>query len=105
MWAVIDKDINLKQCEKYSYAPTSDLFEDEEGALWSMHYFFYNKTKKRIVYLYLRGLSVVSHSPVIFATGVRQSVEDDQDFDDAYLEDGWTPVRGFSEEVSELVDL
>ena len=32
--------------------------------MWSMHYFFFNKEKKRVCYLYLRGMSVLSRSPV-----------------------------------------
>ncbi|KAK5170396.1 RNA polymerase III-inhibiting protein maf1 [Saxophila tyrrhenica] len=64
MWAVLDKEMSLRQCEKYSYSPARDPFDGEEGALWSIHYFFFNKQKKRVCYLYLRGLSVLSHSPV-----------------------------------------
>lgn len=65
MWALIDKEMGLRQCEKYSYVPDEDPFEGEDGgSLWSMHYFFFNKERKRVCYLYLRGLSVISHSPV-----------------------------------------
>ena len=64
MWTMIDKEMGLRQCEKYTYAPDDDPFDGEEGAIWSMHYFFFNKEKKRVCYLYLRGLSVISHSPV-----------------------------------------
>ncbi|KAK4506727.1 hypothetical protein PRZ48_000460 [Zasmidium cellare] len=64
MWRLIDKEMSLRQCEKYSYAPDDDPFDGEEGAIWSMHYFFFNKEKRRVCYLYLRGFSVLSHSPV-----------------------------------------
>lgn len=64
MWGLIDKEMGLRNCEKYTYAPDEDPFDGEEGAIWSMHYFFFNKEKKRVCYLYLRGLSVISHSPV-----------------------------------------
>jgi hypothetical protein len=64
MWSLIDKEMGLRQCEKYSYVPDDDPFDGEEGSLWSMHYFFFNKEKKRVCYLYLRGLSVISHSPL-----------------------------------------
>lgn len=64
MWALMDKELDLKKCERYSYAPDDDPFDGEEGAIWSMHYFFFNKEKRRVCYLYLRGLSVISHSPV-----------------------------------------
>lgn len=64
MWALIDKEMNLRQCERYSYMPQDDPFDGEEGAIWSLHYFFFNKERKRVCYFYLRGLSVLSHSPV-----------------------------------------
>ncbi|KAK6382607.1 hypothetical protein LTR65_010456 [Meristemomyces frigidus] len=67
MWTLIDKEMELRHCDKYSYAPDDDPFDggDEGGtAIWSMHYFFFNKERKRVCYLYLRGLSVISHSPV-----------------------------------------
>ena len=64
MWMLIDKEMQLSQCEKYTYVPDDDPFDGEEGALWSVHYFFFNKEMKRVCYLYLRALSVISHSPV-----------------------------------------
>ena len=65
IWRLIDQQMTLKECSIYRYAPEDhDLFEDEdEGAIWSMHYFFFNKARKRVCYLYLRGISVLSHSP------------------------------------------
>jgi Maf1 regulator len=64
MWRLIDQQMSLKECSIYRYAPDDlDPFEDEdEGAIWSINYFFFNKTRKRVCYLYLRGLSVLSHS-------------------------------------------
>lgn len=66
MWSLIDQQMALRKCERYSYFPDEDPFDggDGGGALWSMHYFFYNKDLKRVCYFHLRGLSVVSHSPV-----------------------------------------
>lgn len=64
MWRLIDKEMGLRHCEKYSYAPDDDPFDGDEGAIWSTHYFFFNKEKKRVCYIYLRGFSVISHSPV-----------------------------------------
>ena len=64
MWNVIDKEMDLKKCEIYTYDPEEDPFDGEEGAVWSMHYLFFNKVKKRVCYIYIRGLSVISHSPV-----------------------------------------
>jgi len=63
-WRLIDHQMSLKECEIYCYKPDSyDLFEDDdEGSIWSMHYFFFNKARKRVCYLYLRGVSILSHS-------------------------------------------
>lgn len=63
MWEHIDKEMKLNKCERYSYNPTDDPF-DEEGAIWSMHYFFFNKELKRVCYFHVRALSVISHSPL-----------------------------------------
>ena len=64
IWRLIDQQMTLKECSIYRYAPEDqDLFEDEdEGAIWSMHYFFFNKARKRVCYLYLRAISILSHS-------------------------------------------
>ncbi|KAK3633207.1 RNA polymerase III-inhibiting protein maf1 [Elasticomyces elasticus] len=65
MWTLIDREMGLRQCEKYSFVPDEDPFDgDEGGSVWSMHFFFFNKERKRVCYLYLRGLSVIGNSPV-----------------------------------------
>ena len=64
MWRVIDKEMSLKECSIYCYSPEDDPYDGEEGAIWSFNYFFFNKTKKRVCYIYLRGLSIISHSPI-----------------------------------------
>jgi hypothetical protein len=73
MWRLIDKEMGLRYCEKYSYQPDDDPFDGDEGAIWSIHYFFFNKEKKRVCYVYLRGFSVISHSPVSAATTLLRS--------------------------------
>lgn len=65
MWKLVDQEMDLKHCAVYSYAPEEDPFDGDEGAIWSLNYFFFNKDRKRVCYLYLRGLSVLSHSPVM----------------------------------------
>jgi len=64
MWRAIDKEMNLKECGIYSYSPDDDPYDEEEGAIWSFNYFFFNKSRKRVCYIHLRGLSIVSQSPV-----------------------------------------
>lgn len=63
MWSTIDKEMSLKDCTVFSYQPADDPFDEEEGAIWALHYFFFNKALKRVCYLYVRGVPVMSHSP------------------------------------------
>jgi hypothetical protein len=63
MWSMIDKEMALKECTVYCWAPPDDPFDGEEGSIWSLNYFFFNKERKRIAYIYLRGVPVMSHSP------------------------------------------
>ena len=59
MWDILDKQMGFSDCSVYSYAPEDDPFSDngDEVALWSFYYFFFNKERKRVCYLYLRALS------------------------------------------------
>ena len=55
LWEAITKEINISDCELYSYNP--DLSSDpcgEDGCLWFFNYFFYNKKMKRIVFFTCR---------------------------------------------------
>lgn len=92
MWRLVDQQMSLKECSIYQYAPDdSDPFEDDdEGSLWSFNYFFFNKARKRVCYLYLRGLSGLSHSAKeALATPIKSKrLADDES-------DGWlTPDLG-----------
>ncbi len=60
MWQLIDHEMSLRECSIYCYAPEEDPYDGEEGSLWSLNYFFFNKAKKRVCYLYLRGFSILS---------------------------------------------
>ncbi|KAL5281436.1 MAF1 family protein [Megaselia abdita] len=57
LWSAVDDEINLKECDIYSYNPdlSSDPF-GEPGCLWSFNYFFYNKKLKRIVFFTSRAV-------------------------------------------------
>ncbi|XP_068698968.1 repressor of RNA polymerase III transcription MAF1 homolog isoform X1 [Montipora foliosa] len=58
LWAAVDEEINLVECDIFSYNP--DLDSDpygEEGSLWSFNYFFYNKKMKRIIFFTCRASS------------------------------------------------
>lgn len=63
MWRLIDNEMSLKECSIYCYAPDEDPYDGEEGSIWSINYFFFNKAKKRVCYLYLRGLSILGTTP------------------------------------------
>ncbi|KAI5281532.1 RNA polymerase III-inhibiting protein maf1, partial [Ascosphaera aggregata] len=66
MWKLIDDQMTLNECSIYSYNPEEDPYEgdegEEDGAIWSLKYFFFNKQRKRVCYLYLKGISVLSGS-------------------------------------------
>ncbi|KAI4116214.1 MAG: hypothetical protein LQ338_007748 [Usnochroma carphineum] len=65
MWRLIDKEMNLKDCDIYAYVPDEDPYDGDEGAIWSFNYFFFNKARKRVCYIYLKSLSIISHSPAL----------------------------------------
>lgn len=59
-WSLIDKEMRLDECTIFNYRPDVDPFEDEESAIWSVHYFFFNRALKRVAYVYLRVVPVIS---------------------------------------------
>lgn len=71
MWTYIDNEMDLKDCSIYAYEPMEDPYEGEEGTIWSLNYFFFNKQLKRVAYLYVRGVPVLSPSHQI-RTGLRK---------------------------------
>jgi len=64
MWKAIDDQMSLRDCSIYCYAPEEDPYDEEEGTIWSFDYFFFNKAMKRVCYIYLRGLSIMTNNPV-----------------------------------------
>lgn len=63
MWSMIDKEMTLKDCTVYCWAPIEEPFDGDEGTIWSLNYFFFNKERKRVAYIYLRGVPVMTQSP------------------------------------------
>ena len=63
MWKAIDKEMDLASCELYKWDPQNDPFDGEEAAVWNHDYILYNRQRKRMCYLYVRGYSSLSHSP------------------------------------------
>ncbi|KAH7132221.1 Maf1 regulator-domain-containing protein [Dendryphion nanum] len=61
-WQLLDSEMGMNDCEYYVWEPSDDPFTDD-GAIWSHHFFLYNKERKRVSYFYLRGVSALSNSP------------------------------------------
>ncbi|KAF7563062.1 hypothetical protein G7046_g1073 [Stylonectria norvegica] len=73
-WALVDKEMRLNECTIFSYHPDTDPFEEDESAIWSVHYFFFNRALKRVAYLYVRVVPVISsHSPTLRPTMLAQN--------------------------------
>jgi AP-1 complex subunit sigma 1/2 len=59
-WGMIDNEMRLNECTIFTYNPDTDPFEEDEGAVWSEHCFFFNRALKRVAYLYVRVVPVIS---------------------------------------------
>lgn len=71
-WALIDKEMRLNECTIFRYNPETDPFEEDESAIWAAHYFFFNRALKRVAYLYVRVVPVISsQSPSLRPMRVR----------------------------------
>ncbi|KAK4060713.1 hypothetical protein Trihar35433_10121 [Trichoderma harzianum] len=65
-WSLINKEMRLNECTIFSYHPEVDPFEEDESAIWAVHYFFFNRALKRVAYLYVRVVPVISsQSPTL----------------------------------------
>jgi len=64
LWQAVDTEIMLKDCDIYSYTPDTDsdpyIEDDSPPAVWSFHYFFYNKKLKRIIYMTCHAVSTIA---------------------------------------------
>ncbi|KAI2625586.1 Maf1 regulator-domain-containing protein [Hypoxylon sp. NC1633] len=64
-WTMMDQEMALTDCMIFSFQPREDPFDGDESAIWRLHYLFYNKDKKRVAYLYVRGVPVIVSSPAL----------------------------------------
>jgi hypothetical protein len=55
-WLTIDEEMDLRDCEVYNFCPAENPFDGDGIPLWSMHYFFFNRSKKRVCYLQVRAI-------------------------------------------------
>ncbi|KAI1912058.1 RNA polymerase III-inhibiting protein maf1 [Ophidiomyces ophidiicola] len=81
MWKVIDEQMSLQECGIYCYCPEDDPYDGDDASIWSLNYFFFNKTRKRVCYIYLRGISVLSR----LADGTATPITTKRNVDDGYL--------------------
>ncbi|KAL4943434.1 hypothetical protein BDV06DRAFT_138514 [Aspergillus oleicola] len=63
MWKTLDEQLSLKDCGIYSYSPDEDPSDADDGAIWSLHYFFFNRHRKRVCYIYVKAIPILSHTP------------------------------------------
>eukprot|EP01098_Paradermamoeba_levis_P003748 TRINITY_DN1666_c0_g3_i1.p1 TRINITY_DN1666_c0_g3~~TRINITY_DN1666_c0_g3_i1.p1 ORF type:complete len:248 (+),score=61.97 TRINITY_DN1666_c0_g3_i1:71-745(+) len=70
VWKSLDDEINLRDCDVYTYVPDpdSDPF-GEEVNLWSFNFFFYNRKMKRVIYWTCRAKSKVAERDESFEEG------------------------------------
>ena len=81
-WRIIDEHMSLKECSIYTYTPEEDPSGADEGAIWNLHYFFFNRLRKRVCYLYFRAIPILSHTPT---EGVATTPTGKRTFEDGYL--------------------
>lgn len=57
MWSTIDSEIQMQDCDVYSFNADSDSdpFNEEGNNVWSFNYFFYNRKLKRILLVTCRA--------------------------------------------------
>ncbi|VDD88112.1 unnamed protein product [Enterobius vermicularis] len=62
MWATIDQKIQLQDCKVYSYTAGCSGPFGEDGVMWSLNYFLWNKNLKRVLYFSCRAINPTSAS-------------------------------------------
>jgi hypothetical protein len=57
MWNSIDSEIQMSDCDVYSFNADSDSdpFNEDGNSVWSFNYFFYNRRLKRILLVTCRA--------------------------------------------------
>lgn len=86
LWDLIDRHIDLSQCEIFSYTPDADFDpHGGDGLLWSQSYFFFSKEQKRVLYFTLRGVSL--RSPAMKASDYESDFDDELGAKSVFLED------------------
>jgi len=95
MWPAIDAEISLSECDIYSFTPDmdSDPAGEDEGCIWSLYYFFYNKKRKRIIFFTCRAVSFLKQAQVQqsdeFLSQANSDIEDN--LMETTYHTGWVP--------------
>jgi hypothetical protein len=82
LWSSVDEVANLKRCEIFSFSPDisdDNLYEN----IWSLHYFFFNKDNKALIYLTCAASSKLRNNSVNY---ISDDEDDCCDFDDEMIE-------------------
>lgn len=54
LWDVINREIDLRDCKIYSLTlPQQFLEDDDSGVAWAQMLFFFNKRRKRVIFMHL----------------------------------------------------
>ncbi|KAG1452706.1 hypothetical protein G6F46_009592 [Rhizopus delemar] len=65
LWDVLDEIVQFNECDVYTY--NSDVDDDpmneEEGYLWSLNYFFFNRKLKRMIFFSIKSESL--NAPIV----------------------------------------
>ncbi|KAG2208167.1 hypothetical protein INT46_005842 [Mucor plumbeus] len=77
LWDVLDEIVQLNDCDVYTYNPDvdDDPMNEEEGYLWSMNYFFFNRKLKRMIFFSCKSESM--NAPIAEEEGINDDDEDD----------------------------
>ncbi|CAI9096070.1 OLC1v1032139C1 [Oldenlandia corymbosa var. corymbosa] len=81
LYKALDEVVKLAECEIYSYNAEADADPSlERGAIWSYHFFFYNRKLKRVVSFRFSCLSNLAVESFL-ADGMSYDDADDEIFD------------------------
>lgn len=86
MWDTLDKHIDFKDCKMYSLDLPPNFLQDDPGVTWCKMWFFFNKRRKRVVFIHLRTSRL--YSPEL-------KPDQNEDYD---LENDDVPILGELEE-------
>jgi hypothetical protein len=79
MWNAIDAEIQMGDCDVYSFNPDSDSdpFNEDGNSVWSFNYFFYNRRLKRILLVTCRAEHKMPEENLLVETSMGGDVHRD----------------------------